>query len=239
MIRAVLATSLREMGRRWTALLLILLLPLAFYLVRIDVVWQAIRFLSIGVGWAIATLALFTFIAARDLDRRLAVVGASPSALFIGRLLAVLTVGLVLSVVYFGVVALTQDNIPHTWAVLLLLIVSALVGAPVGALLSLVISRELDGALALLVVMAVQLLVDPEKSYTRLMPWWSTRELSGYAIGAPSANSLPQGLLHFGVTVTVCALAAWIFSILRLRVAPTGWDGTSGCRSVSEGRARR
>ena len=76
MIRAVFVTSLQEMSRRLTALVFILLLPLAFYLVRIDVHWQAIRFLSIGIGWAVATLSLFTFIAARDLDRRLVVAGA-------------------------------------------------------------------------------------------------------------------------------------------------------------------
>ena len=52
MIRAVLITSLQEMSRRITALVFILLLPLAFYLVRIDVHWQAIRFLSVGIGWA-------------------------------------------------------------------------------------------------------------------------------------------------------------------------------------------
>ena len=68
MIRAVFVTSLQEMSRRLTALVFILLLPLAFYLVRIDVHWQAIRFLSIGIGWAVATLWLFTFIAARDLE---------------------------------------------------------------------------------------------------------------------------------------------------------------------------
>ena len=94
MIRAVLITSLQEMSRRITALVFILLLPLAFYLVRIDVHWQAIRFLSVGIGWAVATLSLFAFIAARDLDRRLVVAGASPSSLFAGRLAAVLTVGL-------------------------------------------------------------------------------------------------------------------------------------------------
>lgn len=217
MIKAVLITSLKEMGRRLTALFFILLLPLAFYLVRIDVHWQAIRFLSIGVGWAVATLSLFAFIAARDLDRRLAVVGASPSALFAGRLLAVVTVGLTLATIYFGVVALTQDDLPHMWAVWLLLVVTVLIGAPLGTLISLVITRELEGALALLAIMAVQLLVDPEKSYTRLLPLWSTRELTGYAIGAPTANSLSNGLLHFAITATVCTLAAWGFNVLRLR----------------------
>ena len=114
-IQAVFVTNLQETSRRLTALVFILLLPLAFYLVRIDVHWQAIRFLSIGIGWAVATLSLFTFIAARDLDRRLVVAGAS--SLFAGRLAAVLTVGLGLAVIYFGVVALTLDDLPRVWTV--------------------------------------------------------------------------------------------------------------------------
>lgn len=217
MIRAVFVTSLQEMSRRLTALVFILLLPLAFYLVRIDVHWQAIRFLSIGIGWAVATLSLFTFIAARDLDRRLVVAGASPSSLFAGRLTAVLAVGLGLAVIYFGVVALTLDDLPRVWTVLLLLVVTVLIGAPLGAVVSLVIVRELEGALALLTLMAVQLLVDPESSYAGLMPLWSTRELTGYALDAPTANSLSEGLGHFAVTVVLCTLAAWGFSVLRLR----------------------
>ena len=217
MIRAVLITSLQEMSRRITALVFILLLPLAFYLVRIDVHWQAIRFLSVGIGWAVATLSLFAFIAARDLDRRLVVAGASPSSLFAGRLAAVLTVGLGLAVIYFGVVALTLDDLPRAWSVLLLLVVTVLIGAPLGAVVSLVIVRELEGALALLSLMAVQLLVDPDSSYAGFMPLWSTRELTGYALDAPIANSLSDGLGHVAVTMVLCSLAAWGFSVLRLR----------------------
>ena len=231
MIRAVFVTSLQEMSRRLTALVFILLLPLAFYLVRIDVHWQAIRFLSIGIGWAVATLSLFTFIAARDLDRRLVVVGASPSSLFTGRLAAVLTVGLGLAVIYFGVVALTLDDLPRVWSVLLLLVVTVLIGAPLGAVVSLVIVRELEGALALLALMAVQLLIDPDSSYAGFMPLWSTRELTGYVLDTPIANSLSDGLGHFAVTMVLCSLVAWGFSVLRLRTRRfepiPGFPGTS------------
>ena len=222
MIRAVFVTSLQEMSRRLTALVFILLLPLAFYLVRIDVHWQAIRFLSIGIGWAVATLSLFTFIAARNLNRRLVVAGASPSSLFAGRLAAVLAVGLCLAVIYFGVVAITLDDLPRVWAVLLLLVVTVLIGA---------IVRELEGALALLALMAVQLLVDPDSSYAGFMPLWSTRELTGYALDAPTANSLSDGLGHFAVTMVLCSLVTWGFSVLRLRTRRfepiPGYPGTS------------
>ena len=48
--------TLREILRRRGALALALLLPLTFYLARIDVHWTALRLLSIGLGWAAATL---------------------------------------------------------------------------------------------------------------------------------------------------------------------------------------
>ena len=87
------------------------------------------------------------------------------------------------------------------------------------------------GEVVLLALMAVQLLVDPDSSYAGLMPLWSTCELTGYALDAPTANSLSNGLGHFAVTVVLCSLAAWGFGILRLRTrkfGPTpGFPGTS------------
>lgn len=113
---------------------------------------------------------------------------------------------------------------------MLLLVVTVLTGAPLGAVVSLVIVRELEGALALLALMAVQLLVDPDSSYAGLMPLWSTRELTGYALDTPIANSLSDGLGHFAVTVVLCSLAAWGFSVLRLRTRKfepiPGYPGT-------------
>lgn len=218
MLTSVASTTLREMGRRRVALLFVFLLPLVFYLVRIDVHWQAIRFLAIGVGWAVATLALFSHIASRGLDRRLAVIGASPTALFLGRQLALAAIGVVVAACYFAMVALTQDNLPRLGAIALLLVVTVCIAVPLGALVSLVITRELEGALALLSIMALQLLVDPDGSVAKLLPLWSTRELSVYAIeDRAGTESLGNGMLHFAVTMTLCVLVAWIASIIRLR----------------------
>jgi hypothetical protein len=220
MLPTVASTSLRELARRRVALLLVLLLPCVFYWARVDVSWQAIRFLAIGVGWAVATLALFSHVGARSLDRRLGVVGASPTALFFGRQLALLAVGVVMAAAYFVLVAATQDDLPRLSAVLLLLVTTVLISAPLGALVSLVITRELEGALALLSVMALQLLSDPDGSAAKLLPLWSTRELSAYAIQASGADSLPTGLLHFALTFVLCVAAAWTASTLRLRPVP-------------------
>ncbi|WP_106401194.1 ABC transporter permease [Actinocorallia populi] len=220
MLLTVASTSLRELGRRHVALLFVLLLPCVFYLARIDVSWQAIRFLAIGVGWAVATLSLFSHVGARRLDQRLGVIGASPTALFFGRQLALLGIGAIVSGAYFGLVAATRDDLPRLPAVALLLVTTVMISAPLGALVSLVITRELEGALALLSIMALQLLVDPDGSAAKLLPLWSTRELSAYAIQDLSTDSLPSGMLHFALTLVLCVAVAWVASTFRLRPVP-------------------
>ncbi len=59
--------------------------------------------------------------------------------------------------------------------------------------------------------------MDPDNSYTRFLPLWSTRELTRYALQAAADDSLSEGLAHFVIAVFTCSLAAWGFSTLRLR----------------------
>ena len=209
--------DVKETLRRPLALFLVFLLPMLFYLVRIDVQWQAIRLLAIGVGWAVATLSLFSGVVSSQLDRRLCVMGARPSVLFAGRHIAQTGIGLAVSGVYFAVVATTQDVV-HLPAVGLLLVTTVLVSVPLGALMSFAVARELEGALALLSVMALQLLVDPDGSKAKLLPLWSTRKISAYAIGAEDAQALSEGMLHFLLVLALCALAAWGASVARLGI---------------------
>ena len=209
--------GVKETLRRPLALFLVFLLPLVFYLVRLNVQWQAIRLLAIGVGWAVATLSLFSGVVSSQLDRRLCVMGARPSVLFAGRHIAQVGIGLAVSGVYFAVVATTQDVV-HLPAVGLLLVTTVLVSVPLGALMSFAVARELEGALALLSVMALQLLVDPDGSKAKLLPLWSTRKISAYAIGAEDARALSEGMLHFLLVFALCALAAWGASVARLGI---------------------
>ena len=209
--------GVKETLRRPLALFLVFLLPLVFYLVRLDVQWQAIRLLAIGVGWAVATLSLFSGVVSSQLDKRLCVMGARPSVLFAGRHLAQAGIGLAVSGVYFAVVATTRDVV-HLPAVGLLLVTTVLVSVPLGALMSFAVAKELEGALALLSIMALQLLVDPDGSKAKLLPLWSTRKISAYAIGAEDAGALKAGMLHFLFVFALCALAAWGASVMRLGI---------------------
>ena len=214
----------RELFRRRGAIALALLLPLTFYLARIDAHWTALRLLSIGLGWAAATLALFTTVSSRSVDRRLAASGASPTALVLGRHTAVLVLGWTISALYTVLVELTiGDDLAHPGAVPLMLLLTVTVSAPFGSLAAVLVPRDLEGALLLLAAMALQLLVDPTADWTRVLPLWSTRELSSYIVeelGAGAGDYLWRGLTHgagfaVGLTTLTWLLGAWRLRVVR------------------------
>lgn len=142
----VAVVTLCELTRRRGALLLATLLPLSFYLVRMDTHWTALRLLSIGLGWAAATLFLFVQVPSRSVDHRLAAAGAPPSALLVGRHLAVLALGWGIALVYCALVLATiRDELTRPAAVPVMLLVTTTVAAPLGSLAAAVVPRDLEG----------------------------------------------------------------------------------------------
>jgi hypothetical protein len=216
----VAVMSAREILRRRGVLVLMVVLPLALYLVRRDLPGQSVRFLALGIGWAVSTLALFGACAARPAEVRLRLTGMPTGTLLIGRLLAVQTAGIVLAAGYFAVVALDQD-VRRLWAVAVLLTVTALVAAPVGALLAALVPRELEGALALLIVVSTQMLADPDGAIAAWLPFWSSRQLATYAIDGTGTSDLVTGLLHAAAVMTTCLTTATAITSTRLRL--TSW----------------
>lgn len=214
--------TLRELLRRRGALALALLLPLTFYLARIDVHWTALRLLSIGLGWAAATLGLFTTVSSHSVDRRLAASGASPTALVLGRLAAVTVLGWTIAALYAVLVHLTiGDDLARPGAVAPMLLTTVTVAAPLGSVVAAVLPRDLEGALLLLAVMALQLLVDPAEDWTRALPLWSTRELSSYVVEnlrTGTGDHLRQGLTHGAGFILGLTALTWLLGAWRLRV---------------------
>src|SRR5665647_3950641 len=113
--------SLRQVARRRGVVLLLIALPLSFYLVRRDLQGQFIRFLALGLGWAVSTVTLFASTSARWVDRRLCVAGFRPGQLLGGRVLAMVLCGLVLAGADGLLVWFAQD-VGRQWAVILLLV---------------------------------------------------------------------------------------------------------------------
>ncbi|WP_436529305.1 hypothetical protein [Actinoplanes sp. HUAS TT8] len=214
----VAGLSAREVSRRRTAVLLVIALPLWFYLVRRDLAGQSIRMLVLGIGWSMSTLTLFVVNASRGVDPRLRLNGASVAGLVGGRLLAMSGAGAVLALGYWALVSADQ-TVPHPFAAGLIMLLAALVAAPFGALVGALLPRELEGALALLSVCAVQMLADPAGLAAKLMPFWSVREIGTYAVDATDIGYLWRGLAHFAVVWIVCTAGTLAVFSYRLRLA--------------------
>jgi hypothetical protein len=105
----VAETALWELLRRRSVLVILLLLPLAFYLSRRgEHVGQSIRFGCLGLGWALSTASLFAGSAARAIEPRLRLSGYRSHHLVLGRLAALWTVGAFLSLPYFLLIRFDQ-----------------------------------------------------------------------------------------------------------------------------------
>ncbi len=215
----VASMSTREVGRRWAALLLVIALPFWFYLVRRDLTGQSTRMLALGIGWAVSTLTLFVVNAARGVDPRLRLTGASVSSIIGGRLLAMTGLGVTVALGYWTVLVLDQDVLLHPGAAALTMLLAAVVAAPLGSLIGAVLPRELEGALALLSVCAVQMLADPAGTAAKLMPFWSVREVGTYAIDGGSFDLVWRGLGHAALVWLLCAGGTLAIFRWRLRVA--------------------
>ncbi|WP_329103685.1 ABC transporter permease [Micromonospora sp. NBC_01699] len=209
--------ALREMVRRRAVLVILLVLPLLFYLSRRgDHLGQSIRFVCLGLGWALSTAALFAGSAAREIEPRLRLSGYRAYHLHLGRLLALWIVGLGLSVPYFLLVRFDQHDVRYG-AIALIMLLTVATAAPFGLLLSAVLPRELEGTLVLLIVFGLQMMLDPAGTAARFLPFWASREIGTYAVDHTDGGYLARGLVHGVVfAVALTALVA-LASGFRLR----------------------
>lgn len=211
MTATVAAVTVRELVRRGWALVMVVLLPL--FLLHMGPVRLREFCLVVGAGWATATLALFSCVAARPVERRLWVVGASGAALHFGRQLALSGTGLGVAVVAW--VADRLDGAPAASdTVALALGCAVLVGVPLGALVAQVVPREMDGTLVMIAVLAITLTV--RDGWARFLPFWSANEFLGALSPYGASPQTAAGLFQAGAAFAVLTLAAWWAHRLRL-----------------------
>ncbi|CAM3079286.1 hypothetical protein SAXI111661_17150 [Saccharomonospora xinjiangensis] len=212
--------ALREVLRRRSVLVILLLLPLAFYLSRRgDHLGQSIRFVCLGLGWALSTAALFAGNSSRPIEPRLRLSGYRSHHLYLGRLGALWLLGVVLSAPYFLLIVVDQPDVRHG-PVALIMAITVLVSAPFGLALSAVLPRELEGTLILLAVTGLQMMADPATSLAKALPFWFSREIATYAVDGVDEAYLLRGLAHGAFcTVALLLVVAAAFAV-RLRRRP-------------------
>jgi len=209
--------TLRELLRRRAVIGLLLLLPLAFYLIRRDeYVGQSVRSLFLGIGWAVSTAALFSTIGARSIEPRLRMAGYRPYELYLGRLGGLWTLGVLLAAPFLLLVRLDVAGLNYG-AVALAMLCVLVVAAPFGMLIASLLPREMEGTLLLLTAVALQMIIDPATTIAKATPFWSSREIGTYAVDHMSSDYLVRGLMHGAVvTMLLLALVATVSSV-RLR----------------------
>ncbi|GAB3853078.1 hypothetical protein GCM10029963_43730 [Micromonospora andamanensis] len=209
--------TLRELARRRGVILLLLLMPLTFWLIRRDsYVGQSVRALLLGISWAVSTAALFATSAARELEPRLRLAGYRPHHLYIGRMLGLWALGLAIAVPFFLLTVVDANNLRYGGIAVAMLCCVA-VAAPFGMLIGALLPRELEGTLLLLTVVAMQMLLDPADAGAKLTPFWSSREIATWAVDHTDDGYLTRGFLHgMAVTVLLIVTVAGVFAV-RLR----------------------
>lgn len=91
-------------------------------------------------------------------------------------------------------IVVVDQRIERIGAIAAMLVLAVLLGGPLGTLLAALLPRELEGALALLIVLSVQLLADPDQALAKAMPFWSLRQLGTYAVTVHPARTCGQHL---------------------------------------------
>lgn len=86
--------------------------------------------------------------------------------------------------------------------------------------IGLLLRRELEGALALLIVLATQFMTNPEKLLAHFLPLWSVRGVADWTMGLAGADYLRDGLAHAAITLVALLLVIGFASMLRLRIYP-------------------
>ena len=122
--------------------------------------------------------------------------------------------GAALTAPYFVLVRFDQHDVRYG-AIALIMTLTVPVSAALGLALSTVLPRELEGTLVLLVVVGLQMMMDPDGTASRVLPFWYTREIATYAIDHADGGYLARGLLH-GV-LAVAVLTALVAVAWRVR----------------------
>ncbi|GAA1809638.1 hypothetical protein GCM10009682_34110 [Luedemannella flava] len=212
--------TLRELARRRGVIALLLLLPLAFYLIRRDqYIGQSIRSLFIGIGWAVSTAALFSTIGARSIEPRLRLAGYRAHDLYLGRLVGLWTLGVLLAAPFLLLVSLDTTGLRYG-AISLAMLCCVVIAAPLGMLVGYLLPREMEGTLLLLTAVALQMIIDPATTIAKVTPFWSSREIGTYAVDNMGTDYLVRGSVHgIAATLVMLALVA-VVSSARLRRRP-------------------
>ena len=219
-VRVVARATVVELLRRRAVLALLFLVPLAFYLARHDLVGQSIRLATVGMAWALSTLAAFAGLAGQAIDPRLRLSGFGTFELLAGRVLGLWCLAAPLIAVYSAVILVDQGGLPRWPGGVGGLLLTALIAVPFGLLVAAVLRRPLESAMLLLVVSGLQVILDPFGLAARFVPFWSVRELGTWTVDGTDGGYLRRALLLAAAVVVLLGALTVLARVRALRRRP-------------------
>jgi len=186
----------RDLIRRRGALVLLVALPLAFYLVSSGDRHAPVTG-GVGMAFAVSGAALFSILSSRDVDQRLVLTGYRPIELLLGRLGFLAPLGLAIAG-GFGVVISLVSHPARWWIVAFGLATVALQAVSVGLAVGAALPRELEGTLVLIGVIGVELATKPDAAFAKLLPFDGARRIieAGMAHSGPIAAPFGASLVY-------------------------------------------
>ena len=207
---AVAAAHARILARRRTALLLLALLPLAFYGALYRHSPNAITTAGVLSAFSAGGAGIFSMLPARAADQRLALAGYQPAVLILGRLLVLELASLGISVLTSAVM-IAGTRPAHRGEVLAGVILTGAVAVPLGLALGALLPRELEAVLVLIGIVGIQVTAGPGTVISKALPFHSVAQLLDASTSTPVTlwPRLAAGL-GYGAALLVIAWAAWL-----------------------------
>lgn len=211
-LAAVVRMQFRDLFRRRVALVLLTVIPLAYYGVLAagggHDAGYAIVTGALGMAWPVAGGPMFAVLAAYRVDPLLVLAGYQPSELVLGRLVTGVAVGGLIGVVAFAVMAGTsRPPHPGMLAVAMALIV---VGAvPLGLAIAALLPRDLEATLVLILVVGIEMAVPKLSPTAAAFPFFA----SGHFLAAAGGTGLSSDVSLLGPTLVSSAWAAGLMAL--------------------------
>jgi hypothetical protein len=200
----------RDLVRRHVALGLLIALPLSFYLASAGSDRHAPITGGVGMSFAISGAALFSIMSARAVDQRLVLCGYRPIELLLGRLGFLGPMGLGLAALFTALMA-RLSHPARIWVVGLGLAAVALEAVAFGLAVGAAVPHELEGTLAVIGVIGLQLSNGSNAVVSKLLPFYGPRRLI-------EAGLVPEGSL-LGPLVQTAAYGFVLLLVARLVIS--------------------
>ena len=206
----------RDLSRRRLAVVMLAALPLVLYLsIPPGEGWELTPG-AVGLSWSVGGVALFSALGWREVDPRLSLAGYGAAAQLLGRLAPLAGLGLGLGGAMLPLL-LARSQPADGGALALAVLLTVVVGAPLGLAIGALLARELEGMLALIAVGGVAMSLPPEVTGAWMTPLWGPTRLVVIAYEGDGASVVPP-VVHALVSTVVLVAVTWLAWRRRIRV---------------------